>query len=479
MTKKLLITTSVALLTAACWQPPRPQAGWVARGQTEFKHETHLNAAGPDGKSRPLFCDGCHQVQPDKMYALARPGSAEHAPCDTCHAEDYKKPPGPMCGVCHEAVNPKVKGQSPLHPYPTEHRESQLVMPFNHALHLDASNAKTALECGACHAGESEGSPYMGFPAHRACAACHADEQPSGAKPAMSQCASCHDRQSPTRPRNFLDNDVRFTHAKHERDMAGAEIECRSCHQGVLESTSVSRLALPSMSRCADCHEDAARTPDAVRIAKCEVCHLDSVKAVERPIDHTARVLPSIPWGRSSFLTSLAPSLFLPLQEGLAMTQAQTERSALVESASAEAARTERPLPSTRRPEDHNAFFRVRHEAAASDLNAKCRHCHEGVSGAPVSSCQDCHAVMRPRNHTGRFSTTRHGRLAAADPKACATCHEVDYCSSCHNIAPPSHFPLERFQAQHARRASANPRSCVTCHTFDVTCSRCHESAVN
>ncbi|MCB9647972.1 MAG: hypothetical protein H6730_15385 [Deltaproteobacteria bacterium] len=310
MVKKVSIIALAALLLGGC-QPPRVRPSLTAQGQTEFQHDVHLALKGEDGKPVSLFCDACHAVQPKDGYAVLRPGSAQHAPCNTCHADEYKKPPGPFCGVCHESVNPKAKGDSPLLPYPGSQRGAQLVSRFDHAVHLDASSKKTALECGACHVVESETSPYMGFPRHQACAGCHAKEDGERAQPEMSECGRCHDRESPVRPKNFLENDIRFTHAKHKVDRSGAEIMCTTCHAAVTQSASEASLQLPEMKDCANCHEDAARTPDEVRIEKCQVCHLDHVDAVVRPGSHTAQ-LPVAGWGDEGMLARLAPALLLP-----------------------------------------------------------------------------------------------------------------------------------------------------------------------
>jgi hypothetical protein len=132
----------------------------------------------------------------------------------------------------------------------------------------------------------------------------------------------------------------------------------------------------------------------------------------------------------------------------------------------------------TRSPEDHTPLFRVRHERAATSPDAKCNYCHTEISGSKQDNCQDCHAVMRPRSHSANFRTSLHGRLAAADSRKCATCHEIDYCTSCHEIAPTNHFPLSKFLLDHARVSRTNPRSCQTCHTFSSTCGECHERSL-
>ena len=68
-----------------------------------------------------------------------------------------------------------------------------------------------------------------------------------------------------------------------------------------------------------------------------------------------------------------------------------------------------------------------------------------------------------------------HGKYAALDRVACATCHTADSCVRCHNLLPRSHTPLALFKAgAHANLAMLDQRACFTCHTFDDTCAACH-----
>jgi hypothetical protein len=82
---------------------------------------------------------------------------------------------------------------------------------------------------------------------------------------------------------------------------------------------------------------------------------------------------------------------------------------------------------------------------------------------------------MKPVSHTARWKDDVHGRYAALDRTACATCHVADYCSRCHNELPRTHVPLALFKnGAHARLAMLDQRACMTCHTFENTCASCH-----
>jgi hypothetical protein len=139
------------------------------------------------------------------------------------------------------------------------------------------------------------------------------------------------------------------------------------------------------------------------------------------------------------------------------------------------------PLPASHnnnvKPASHNETFRLQHRDQAAEPTAKCFACHLNVTaGMPAGNrCASCHQVMRPTSHTARWQDDVHGRYAALDRTACATCHTADYCSRCHNELPRTHVPLALFKnGAHARLAMLDQRACMTCHTFENTCAACH-----
>lgn len=427
-----------------------------------FSHEVHLASGGAvasANKGAQLECKTCHAI--GDRFAVLRPGQDQHAPCDTCHADAFYQPPGALCGTCHKEVNPLQEGASPVYAYPRRERVAQLLSRFDHALHLDGAQVKGAngaLQCASCHQVGSGEDAYASFPTHEACAPCHASakEGGQGVAPLMDACSSCHAQNGPGKARRFIQNDIRFTHGKHVRDASGKEIACESCHYAVRKSTTSYDTVLPVMADCARCHEDSSRTPDRVRIAQCGVCHTGAVDSVKLPGNHTA-AREVKPEGRALTLRDLTPNgeQLLADKDGVVPVQ-------------------QGKLNPAKRPDDHTPIFRSRHAEAASSRDAKCGYCHTGLSGSSRDACTDCHATMRPRSHTLRFRNTEHGRLAAMNARACATCHEVDFCTECHKIAPPNHSPLTTFRYRHERAARFNPRSCMTCHTFEATCQECH-----
>jgi hypothetical protein len=252
-----------------------------------FRHDQHL-AMEQDGKK--LSCEACHTVLADQKFQTKRPGSNEHAPCDSCHAAEYMKAPGEFCKTCHASVDALKKGNSPLADYPRQQGRAQLLSSFNHQTHIERAKDRIKeggqFACEACHVVKDKESAYATFPVHPDCAFCHADV----ARPKMKECSGCHAEDGPAQGRKFLGNDIRFTHGKHREDAAGKRIDCVVCHSSVPESTKSSELNLPKMKSCAVCHEDSSKTPDRVRISQCGVCHLSDVQAVTLPGNHTASI---------------------------------------------------------------------------------------------------------------------------------------------------------------------------------------------
>jgi hypothetical protein len=274
-----------------------------------FKHEQHLDLA-----EAKLSCDSCHVADASAKFALVRPGSADHAPCDACHKKAFYEAPGELCAVCHVRVSALELGQSPLRPYPGRHEAAQLVSEFNHQLHLggprplsaeqvrlgapdaappNPSGSKAKLpgqeRCKACHRVASPEEAYASFPTHADCAVCHAEPGHGGrvAKPTMPECKACHAKDGPGEARHFIKNDLRFTHGKHQVDPGGVAIDCERCHYAVHESTSILLLILPRMVDCAPCHQDSAKTSVAARITNCGLCHQSDVNSKPLPGNHT------------------------------------------------------------------------------------------------------------------------------------------------------------------------------------------------
>ena len=300
-------------------------------------------------------------------------------------------------------------------------------------------------DCTFCHQFDPQGV-FATFPRHDKCAACHS--QP-GMKPSLTanstteDCRGCHTPEEIENPGFTEDRrmiaphvasgvlvNLRFSHLPHFQNKERLNINCTTCHYAVPTSTSLANLTLPKMIDCVGCHDNDQTMPAQARMSNCSTCHIDNQSGAA-PAGHTRFV----------------------------------------------------------KPDFHTENFRQHHEAEASAPGAKCFVCHTNVTppaavsvaanvapaAATSGQCAGCHQVMRPASHTARWKDDLHGKFAAMDRVACATCHTADSCVRCHNETPRSHEPLALFTGgAHARLAMLNQRSCLTCHTFENTCSLCH-----
>jgi hypothetical protein len=426
-----------ALALAACGRAARdtPPATAASRpGVVDSDRFPHALHTGDDPRirgyagGRGLGCTDCHLATLVTAGKTARPGADQHAPCDSCHREEFYRPPGAFCRNCHVTVDPTRAKASPLVAYPERGLQKMLAARFSHALHLDRDDMDEAVgfhvDCGDCHVRDASSRDPL-LPGHAQCARCHQDQAAASSKLAMSDCAGCHPSRKVelTRGRKLITGDLVFAHATHEQDLAGQAIDCRACHDQVVGSRAAEDQEVPAMQRCAVCHEDPGKTPDRVRIENCGVCH-QRITAGAAPRNH------------------------------------------LVAAASGGV------------PEDHTLGFRKDHADQARAADARCAYCHTGLSGSPRDSCNECHTRWAPRDHTLDFADESHGREAVLDRDRCATCHSGEFCTACHAQPPRSHRPMAEFrQGGHAEAARFDLRSCFACHTAEDTCAQCHRGS--
>jgi len=133
-----------------------------------FRHDTHL------GLKPALECQSCHAFSPETV----RPGKNDHAPCDSCHAEEYYRAPGAFCQNCHLSVDPTKKGSSPLVPYPRRAASNDIA--FSHASHQ-------AAPCSTCHDQNVDKPTPM-----KVCASCHDDASVTSDAVRIKKCSVCH-----------------------------------------------------------------------------------------------------------------------------------------------------------------------------------------------------------------------------------------------------------------------------------------------
>jgi Cytochrome c7 and related cytochrome c len=360
-----------------------------------------------------LDCNLCHVAASKGSVELKRPG---HDQCKLCHVEAFqaRAVPGRLCAQCHSSAAPSGRDVSQ---FP---RLQNVLIDFSHARHVDPktrSDSSTGFrsDCVFCHSAEPR------LPSHTQCAVCHSK---AGMKPELTPflrtagCRGCHNpEEGRTSVLAAKYSGIRFSHTAHFAAKLDAKLDCTTCHSSIPASTSIADQALPRMADCAGCH-DTRRVAAALRISNCGACHTTvAVSAVAANFDRNVK------------------------------------------------------------PEFHTDAFRLHHEEAAAAPGAKCFACHQNslATAAVKDRCVSCHMIMKPVSHTARWKDDIHGKWAALDRTACATCHAADYCTRCHNELPRSHAPLPIFKAGgHANLAMLNNRACFTCHTFENTCASCH-----
>jgi hypothetical protein len=368
-----------------------------------------------------LDCNLCHTAATRGSVELQRPG---HDQCKLCHAEAFQQPTrATICKQCH--TSSRSEGVADLASYPS--RARPILIEFSHARHVDPKSRIDATtgfraDCTFCHK-LAEHDDRLASPTHTQCAGCHSKP---GAKPELTgflRTAGCRGCHAPEETGDAASAPyyppIRFSHAAHFRVKQEAGMQCTICHHAIPKSTSLADLPLPRMADCAACHDISKKLAADLRMSNCKACHLDAV---------TAGVV------QTNFNRNIKPAF-------------------------------------------HTDAFRTHHEEVAAAPDAKCFACHQNVvpSSAAKWQCASCHLVMKPISHSARWKDDVHGKYAALDRTACATCHAADYCSRCHNELPRTHVPLPLFKGgAHANLARLNERSCFTCHTFQNTCSQCH-----
>ena len=364
-----------------------------------------------------LACTECHAAEDVLAGRPARPGVADHAPCESRRL--------PRAGVRRRAGSavqglPRrgravARGRDDAGPYPPPTGPIALASSFSHATHLDAGKMEKDVGfhvgCADCHTPAPEGG-RMQLPDHAACARCH--------DKLLAACGSCHVPRAdePHADRRWIVGDLRFEHASHVTDAHGDAIPCATCHASVATSTRGQGDAHPGTIVCAGCHDDAKRTPKTAAISACATCHSQPLSTLSRLVAPRSHLL-------SGFL-----------------------------------------------PDNHTLAFRRDHAREAEADAASCARCHTGMSGEGRDNCDECHRTMRPRNHMISWAELDHGPEAATDAQRCATCHEAEFCVDCHSHPPRSH-DATFMRSGHGGLARENLRSCLTCHQ-EPTCAQCH-----
>lgn len=254
-------------------------SAWVQQSEGEtvpvkhgsFSHVQHFN------KGLSQDCGACHGG--DGRGGLQAPG-ANHAPCNSCHAEEFAKRDSKLCQSCHEDSDPWVKNKPIAQ---LSGGASSFVAGFSHKDHTGRIDALKGGDCATCHPVQSGqeaptpikkkgrgGATGLYTPAaHTQCAQCH-----SNLAPKMDDCAGCHRLPEAGAEASKVKVTpiewrvgAKFTHGGH----LSRGMKCDNCHAGVLTVEPGEAVPKPTKVDCAGCHN--GKTAFSVTGHDCAKCH--------------------------------------------------------------------------------------------------------------------------------------------------------------------------------------------------------------
>ncbi len=275
------------------------------------------------------------------------------------------------------------------------------------------------------------------------CADCHADVESSQMAsdhllPGPTLCLDCHDEGDVRLDYPVAERATFFNHMLHTQQL---EMECETCHTGLLSETIRTTGYLPMMDDCMSCHNGGAAPRD------CESCHVDDRRLL-MPATHTA-----------DWTTTHGPD-------------AQFADISCV------------PCHAGTDCEDCHAGGQLNELA---DIGA--------ARQSPFAPLLDGSAVNAVNAVHGLNFRFLHGIEARAKSTDCLTCHEIDggdFCAECHNpaddegIRPVWHGGADwgalagavgSGGGRHAQMARRDIENCAVCHDArgdDPTCLQCH-----
>lgn len=455
---------------AASWSPA-----------PKFDHETsrypltgsHLNVA----------CNKCHlaptlRITPDtagKRIPRFRP--LEFGQCSSCHADPHKGRLSAKCNDCHVTQGFSVIDRRG----------------FNHALTRYPLLGKHRLvSCEGCH-GVGMAKPR---PAFTSCTSCHADRHGGEATlaGAVVDCASCHqvDGFAPSTFTVAQHRTARFAlNGKHEA------VACNLCHKTTKAAgATLGTIRLrPAATKCSSCHAEphGSQLPGS----SCEQCHGDLGWKVSR-YDRA---------GHAKLKLSLEGK-HAGLACGDCHAAARPGLPALAKTVAVGTAGVVFRIPEIRCAACHADPHQVTGEGRRRDTTSSCAGCHSATAFRPATinleshvrfafpiqgahravPCRDCHAgllatsgpAVRGATLVGAAGARTQVALGVAKGKLCSSCHQTPHgtqfamradngrCDVCHNA--------DRFvgtlRFDHDRNATFSLKGAHA----QVPCAKCHRS---
>lgn len=304
---------------------------------------------------------------------------------------------------------------------------------------------------------------------------------------------------------------IKFSHSLHSE-----LVDCQTCHNAVVESTSLTTLQLPNHDNCSSCHS-------VDNDQECKTCHINDVyeplvrKKSELIFNHNFHLnnsdmnCESCHKGLKEVDYSWqAVGVNPPMENCYSCHNDKSVASNACESCHISTANL--------LPQNHKVSNYTRnHKFLANAVDANCVMCHDN------QSCNDCHVATNvitevnlnndfyqpyyPSNYTDgtklqairrvhdlnyRFT---HGMESKGKTAECQSCHQVEtFCANCHaaentdfavsGIIPASHLKPNFFTigvgtggGEHAILARRDIERCTSCHDVngsDPTCITCH-----
>ena len=198
------------------------------------------------------------------------------------------------------------------------------------------------------------------------------------------------------------------------------QIDCVTCHESVIESTSVADEHMPGMTTCRECHE--------ITQESCDLCHENLGEEDFVPASH--------------YFTWIRTHQQMVVAEGEALCD-NCHRGEVRSSESALVAVTEEHI----REED-------------------------------TKICADCHrGDVWPEGIHDNNRLHSHGIDAIANQNTCNSCHERTECLACHEQRgiPFADIHEAGWAFDHADKARRRLASCTVCHG-EEDCLGCHQS---
>lgn len=304
---------------------------------------------------------------------------------------------------------------------------------------------------------------------------------------------------------------IKFSHSLHYE-----LVDCQTCHNAVVESSSLTSLKLPNHDNCSSCH-------NVDNEEECNTCHINEVyeplvlKKSELIFNHnfhlnnTQMNCESCHQGlKDADYSWQAAGINPPMENCYSCHNDKSVASNACESCHISTANL--------LPQNHKvANFSRNHKFMANAVDANCVMCHDN------QSCNDCHvatnvitevnlnddfyqpyypsnftdgtklqAIRRVHDLNYRFT---HGMESKGKTAECQSCHQVEtFCANCHSskntdfavsgIVPSSHLKPNFFTigvgtggGEHAILAKRDIERCTSCHDVngsDPTCVTCH-----